>query len=57
MRCSSSLQPGEGRDVHFIKYRQVFKNKSVEWQPVLAGDVSFDIAKDKNRFGKILFSP
>lgn len=40
-----------------MKHRQVFKNKLVEWQPVLAGDGSFDIAKDKSRFGKLLFSP
>lgn len=46
-----------GRDVHFITRWQVFKNKSAEQQPALAADQSFDIAKDKSRFGKILFSP
>lgn len=56
-RSSSSPQPGEGRDVHFITCWQVFKNKSAEQQPALAADQSFDIAKDKSRFGKILFGP
>lgn len=55
-RSSSSPQPGEGRDVHFITRWQVFKNKSAEQQPALAADQSFDIAKDKSRFGKVLFS-
>lgn len=52
-----SLGREGGRDVHFITRWQVFKNKSAEQQPALAADQSFDIAKDKSRFGKILFSP
>lgn len=56
-RSSSSPKPGGGRDVHFITCWQVFKNKSAEQQPALAADQSFDIAKDKSRFGKILFGP